>query len=54
MSRIALLLRQVDRQDSIENKNLEDKLIPLRKQLCSGICSDAEVCTIKSCGKENL
>ncbi len=52
MSRIALLLRQVDRQDSIENKNLEDKLIPLRKQLCSGICSDAEVARSKAAEKK--
>ncbi len=52
MNRIAQLFKQVDLQDSIESEKLEKKLQPLRKQLCSGICSDAEIARSNAAEKQ--
>lgn len=42
MNRISQIFKNVDAQDTIETRKLEAKIRPLEKQLCSGICSDAE------------
>ncbi len=52
MNRIAHLLEQVEKQDSIESRKLEERLRPLRKQLCSGICSDAEIARSNAAEKQ--
>lgn len=52
MNRIAQLFKQVELQDSIESEKLEKKLQPLRKQLCSGICSDAEIARSNAAEKQ--
>lgn len=43
MERIARLFKDVELKDSIETLKLEEKIRPLEQQLCSGICTDAEI-----------
>lgn len=43
MERIANLFTAVDLQDSIETRKMNEKLPALKRQLCSGICSPAEI-----------
>lgn len=43
MNRIAIMFKDVEIQDSIEILKLEEKIRPLENQLCSGICTDAEI-----------
>lgn len=43
MSRIDKLFKNIEQQDTIETRKLNEKLRPLEKQLCMGICSPAEI-----------
>lgn len=52
MNRVALIFKNVEQQDSVESRKLEEKLRPLEKQLCSGICSDAEITRSKAAEKQ--
>lgn len=52
MNRIARLFKQVEWQDSIESKKLEEKLRPLHEQLCSGVCTDAEIARSNAAEKQ--
>ncbi len=52
MNRVALILKNVEQQDSIESRNIEEKIRPLEKQLCSGICSDAEIARSRAAEKQ--
>lgn len=52
MNRVSLLFKNVDVKDSIESAKLEEKLRPLRAQLCSGICSDEEAARSNAAEKQ--
>ena len=52
MNRIAMILKDVEAQDSVETRKLEEKIRPLEKQLCSGICSDAEIARSNAAEKQ--
>lgn len=52
MNRVALLLRNVEIQDSIESNKLDKKRQPLEEQICSGICSPAEIARSKAAEKQ--
>ena len=52
MNVVALSFEQVELQDSIESRKLEEKLRPLREQLCSGICTDAEIARSNAAEKQ--
>ena len=43
MARITRIFKDAEEQDTIETRILNGKLRPLEKQLCSGICTDAEI-----------
>lgn len=42
MGRLQEILLEVQKQDIEESKKLEEQIRPLEKQLCSGICTEAE------------
>src|SRR5574344_160954 len=52
MNRISQLFENVDAQDTIETRKLEAKIRPIEKQLCSGICSDAEIARSNAAEKQ--
>lgn len=52
MLRISKLFQDVDACDTIELRNLEIKMAPLEKQLCSGICTDAEIARSNAAEKQ--
>ena len=52
MKRVAMLLKEVEMQDSVETRKLEEKIRPLEQQLCSGICSDAEIARSNAAEKQ--
>lgn len=52
MSRVAEILKNVEIQDSIETRKLTEQIRPLEKQLCSGICSDAEIARSRAAEKQ--
>lgn len=52
MNRVGGILKEVERQDSIETKRLREKCLPFENQLCSGICSDAEIARSNAAEKQ--
>ncbi|WP_373723175.1 hypothetical protein, partial [Bacteroides heparinolyticus] len=52
MNRIGRLFKTVEQQDSIETLTLEEKLRPLKEQLCSGVCTPAEAARSKAAEKQ--
>ena len=52
MSRIDKLFKNIELQDTIETRKLNEKLRPLEKQLCSGICSPAEIARSRAAEKQ--
>lgn len=52
MKRIAAIFREVDLQDTIETRKMNEKLPALENQLCSGICSPAEAARSKAAEKQ--
>lgn len=52
MERIANLFTAVDLQDSIETRKMNEKLPALERQLCSGICSPAEIARSKAAERQ--
>lgn len=52
MTRVTLMFRNVDEQDTIETRKLNVQLRPLEKQLCSGICTDAEIARSRAAEKQ--
>lgn len=52
MNRVSGMLKNVEIQDSIETRKLNEQIVPLRKQLCSGICSDAEIARSQAAEKQ--
>lgn len=52
MNRIAKIFKEVEQQDTIETRKLNAKLPALESQLCSGICSPAEVARSKAAEKQ--
>lgn len=52
MTRVARIFRNVDEQDTIETRKLNVQLRPLEKQLCSGICTDAEIARSRAAEKQ--
>lgn len=52
MERVSRLFKNVEVQDTIETRKLNEKIRPLEKQLCSGICSDAEIARSNAAEKQ--
>lgn len=52
MKRAAEMLQNVERKDSIERIQLDAQMRPLESQLCSGICSPAEIARSKAAEKQ--
>jgi hypothetical protein len=52
MSKVDKLLKYIEQQDTIETDKLNEKIRPLEKQLCSGICSDAEIARSNAAEKQ--
>ncbi len=52
MSRIDKLFKNIELQDTIETRKLNEKLRPLEKQLCMGICSPAEIARSRAAEKQ--
>lgn len=52
MERISALFKSVDQQDTIESQKLEERIKPLEKELCSGICSPAEIARSNAAEKQ--
>lgn len=52
MTRVAGILHNVEIQDSIETRKLEEKIRPLEDQLCSGICTPAEAARSRAAEKQ--
>ncbi len=52
MKRVFLMFKNIEQQDSIEISKLEEKLRPLEAQLCSGICTDAEIARSNAAEKQ--
>ena len=52
MKKVSRLLKNVEIQDTIETRKLNEKIHPLEKQLCSGICSDAEIARSNAAEKQ--
>ena len=52
MEKVSRLFKNVETQDTIETRKLNEKIHPLEKQLCSGICSDAEIARSNAAEKQ--
>lgn len=52
MEKVSGLFKNVETQDTIETRKLNEKIRPLEKQLCSGICSDAEIARSNAAEKQ--
>ena len=52
MERVSRIFKKVEMQDTIESRKLAAKLLPLEAQLCSGICTDAEIARSKAAEKQ--
>lgn len=52
MNRIGVMFTAIAQTDSIESLKLEDQMRPLEAQLCSGICTDAEIARSKAAEKQ--
>lgn len=52
MNRVSQIFKDVEMQDTIETRKLEEKIRPLEKLLCSGICSDAEIARSNAAEKQ--
>jgi len=52
MTRIDKLFKNIELQDTIETRKLNEKLRPLEKQLCMGICSPAEIARSRAAEKQ--
>ncbi len=52
MGTVAKLFKEVEQQDTIETRKLNEKLPALESQLCSGICSPAEIVRSKAAEKQ--
>lgn len=52
MAKVDKLFRYIEQQDTIETRKLHEKLQPLEKQLCSGICSPAEIARSRAAEKQ--
>lgn len=52
MTRVAGLLKEVDQAEEVETGKLNQQLVPLENQLCSGICTDAEVARSNAAEKQ--
>ncbi len=52
MIRIDKLFKNIELQDTIETRKLNEKLRPLEKQLCMGICSPAEIARSRAAEKQ--
>ena len=52
MTRVTQIFKNVEEQDTIETRILNKKLRPLEKQLCSGICTDAEIARSRAAEKQ--
>lgn len=52
MAAVARLLKEVELQDTIETRILNEKLPALESQLCSGICSPAEIARSNAAEKQ--
>jgi len=46
------VMKQVEQRDTIESRKLKIQMDPLEKQLCSGICSPAEVARSRAAEKQ--
>ncbi len=51
-SKLTRLYKNLETQDSIEQGKLEAKIDPLEKELCSGICSPAEIARSRAAEKQ--
>lgn len=52
MTNVNRLFKNVEQQDTIETRKLTEQLRPLEKQLCSGICSPAEIARSRAAEKQ--
>jgi len=52
MTKVDKLFKNIEQQDTIETRKLNEKLSPLEKQLCSGICSPAEIAKSRAAEKQ--
>lgn len=52
MTKVDKLFKNIEQQDIIETRKSNEKLIPLEKQLCSGICSSAEIARSRAAEKQ--
>ncbi len=52
MTRVGKIFQNVEYQDSIEQLKLDEQMRPLENQLCSGICTPAEIARSKVAEKE--
>jgi hypothetical protein len=52
MERVSAIFKSVDLQDTIESRKLEEKIKPLEKELCSGICTPAEIARSNAAEKQ--
>ena len=52
MNRVSEIFRSVDLQDTIESRKLEERIKPLEKELCSGICTAAEIARSNAAEKQ--
>lgn len=52
MEKVSQLFKNVAEQDIIETYKLNEKLSPLENQLCSGICTDAEIARSNAAEKQ--
>ncbi len=52
MERVSAIFKSVDQQDTIELKKLEERIKPLEKELCSGICTAAEIARSNAAEKQ--
>ncbi len=52
MTKVDRLFKNIEQQDSIETRKLNEKLGPLEKQICSGICSPAEIARSRAAEKK--
>lgn len=52
MNRVSEIFKSVDLQDTIESRKLEERIKPLEKELCSGICTPAEIARSNAAEKQ--
>jgi len=52
MTKVDKLFKNIEQQDTIETRKLNEKIPPLEKQLCSGICSPAEIARSRAAEKQ--